>query len=178
MKLPTVALFLLAPVLGACGWIPLPEQTAQDFYFTNSSIQVTPAQVAYMSENQLDTGRLNVPSLPYNTVSIDAELNYQGQGTSMRLEIFAAAKRPDCPSVNSTLPGFSAALVCTGPETGQRVAEVLLNPGVSTPLHLEGTMLAQAVRAKSLYLGIRLLSGTPGNNALIFVSKIRLHAWL
>ncbi|GGQ94844.1 hypothetical protein [Deinococcus ruber] len=178
MKLPTVALFLLAPVLGACGWIPLPAQSAPDFYFTNSSVQVTPAQVAYMSENQLDAGRLSIPSLPYSTITIDADLEYQGKGAAMRLEIFAAAERPNCPSVNSTLPGYSPALLCTGPEAGQRVAEVLLNTGTRTPLHLEGAVLAHALRAKTLYLGIRLLSGNPGNNAVIYVTNIHLHGWV
>lgn len=177
MKLP-IALVLLAPILGACGWLPLPEQTAPDFQFTNSSIKVTAAQVAYMTENQLGAGRLNIPPLPYSAVTIDASLVDRGQGTQMRLEIFAAAERPNCPSVASTLPGYSPALLCTGPDAGQRVGEVVLKQGVSTPLHLEGAVLAQALRSKSLYLGLRLLDGTPGINTFIDVSNIRLHAWL
>ena len=168
----------LALLLSGCGWISLPEQRANDFYFTNSSVRLTPGQVAYMVDNQLALANIKPPALPYRAVTIDAEVSSAGRMPRVRLEIFAAADRPVCPLVESTLSGFGPALLCGGPAGGQAVGEVNLYAGKSSALHLEGRALDQALRAGKLYLGVRLLEGQPEANTLIYVRKIRFNSRL
>ena len=169
---------LLASLLGACGLVTLPEQRASDFVFTNSSVQVTPGQVAYLEDEQLSAGKIKPPKLPYKSVTIDAALIYEGTSPLLQIEVFASATRPACPLVASDLPGFGAGLLCEGPAGGQAVGEALLKPFESRPLHLEGRALDEAMRAGKLYLGIRLLSGQPGSNELIYVRNIRFNTKL
>jgi hypothetical protein len=172
-----LALTLLPFVLSACGWVPLPEQRANDFRFTNSSVRPAPGQVAYMIDDQLALSMLDLPPLPYRSVTLDARLSYAGQ-IPLQLEIFASSTRPECPTVESTLPGYGPALLCPGPAGGQVVGEVVLEPGGSTAIHLEGPALDQALRAGRLYLGLRLLGAQPAANELIYVSGIRFNARL
>lgn len=169
-------LWMLIPLLTGCGLVQLPEQSAQDFYATNGSFAVTPAQVSYGSDNQLQV--VNVPGLPYSRATVDATITYRGQSKVVRFEVFASAKRPDCPVIASGLDNFSPALVCEGPATGQVVGEIALIPNVVTPLHLEGAVLAQGLRAKTLYIGLRVLEGKAGINEYLEIRQIKLRAWL
>ncbi|WP_407543183.1 hypothetical protein Q0M94_24505 (plasmid) [Deinococcus radiomollis] len=154
----------------------MPEQTAKDFSFTNSSVQVSPAQVIYMMGNQL--ANMPIPALPYQRVSVDADLTYRGRAPALRLEIFASAQVPDCRVVESNLPGYSPAYLCEGPASGQAIGEIVATPNNVSTVHLEGLSLERALRAKSLYLGIRLLQGQPGVNEMFFVHNIRFRTYL
>ena len=149
----------LALLLSGCGLIPLPESRPADFSFINSLEpgELKPGMVAYMEENQFEFAR--IPELPYRNMTVEADLTYRGQAPRLRLQLFASAMKPDCPRVPSRRPGYGAALLCDGPGGGTVVAEAALRPGDPVPVLLRSPELDRAARARSLYLGVRLLEG-------------------
>jgi hypothetical protein len=179
LSLPLTSLLLISLLLSACGWIPLPEQRGNDFYFTNSTVRATPGQVVYTFDNQFRLLSGALPPLPYRHVSVDARLYARSSaGLPVRLQFFVAATRPECRQVAATLAGFNPALVCEGPASGQPVGETVLLAGAGGDIHLEGPVLEQALNSRTLYLGVRVLEGRPTDNQIIDVTHIRLRARL
>lgn len=173
----------LAPLLlASCGLVPLPEQTQSDFYFwtTSEAQPLAPGTVLYLPDNQIQA--LDIPNLPYQRVSVDAELTAMGysaaQDQRYRLEVFVVDHRPDCPVItNDTDPPVSS-LVCDGPAGGQALSEVELRRDVTVPVHLEGAILDRAVRQRQLYLGVRLVGEQLRLDEYVKVSRIRLNGRL
>ncbi|MVN85840.1 hypothetical protein GO986_03570 [Deinococcus sp. HMF7620] len=172
-------LLLLCPLFGACGLVPLPEVEARDFYFTNTVPDLQPHEVAYMDTNQLDF--LSLPSAKYRHVTVDAVLTPSGPVPDARVQIFASPTRPSCPVVQppeDSPNDLSAALRCDGPAGGQLLAEVGLQRGTQTLVHLEGAALEEALRRRQLYIGVRLLSRENTYGAVVWVRQIRVRARL
>lgn len=171
-------LLTLVPLLASCGLIPLPERTQPDFTFINTLEpgEIRPGMVAYMIQNQMEY--LTLPALPYRDMSMDAKLTYLGASGSLRLQVFVAAQRPDCPVVQSRREGYGDALLCPGPGGGQMLAEVVLTPHRAVPVRLEGRVLDQAIRNRQLYLGVRLLEGQTTPDETMHVSEIRINGRL
>lgn len=173
-------LLLLAPLLAACGWIPLPERTQPDFYFINvlESGRTPPGAVAYMDANQLDYVK-GLPDLPYRHIRINANLTYQGASKRLHLQIYAAAQKPDCTTIPSGRPNYTDALLCpTSVHAGELLTEVVLTPGQPVPVTLKGSVLDQAARKRVLYLGVSLLDGKTTPSEWIQVSDIRINGRL
>jgi hypothetical protein len=176
-------LIWLAPLLlAACGVVPLPEQTQPDFYFRTDADpqQFSPGTVAYLPDNQVQS--LNVPNLPYQRISMNAELTAMGYAPALseryRLEIFVIDHRPDCPVVSSDIDPAESSLVCDGPAGGQALSEVVLKRDVAVPIRLEGAILDRAVKQRQLYLGVRLLEGQLRLGDYVKVSQIRINGRL
>lgn len=169
-------LLLLAPLLSACGLIPLPEQTGNDFYVVNDLGPLQPSQVAYIDANQLEY--LKIPKLPYQQVTFDALGTYYGTSPRLRVQFFALHHRPDCPRIEPKREGFTGALLCEGPGGGEYLTELSLSPNISQSVFLKNPILDQAVRDGTLYLGARILEGNLAADEMVSISSIRFRGRL
>ncbi len=150
-------LLLLAPFLTACGMIPLPEQTGNDFHVINNLGPLQASQVAYLNSNQLEY--LKIPKLSYQDVTFEAAATYRGGSKQLRVQLFALKHSPNCLFVEATQEGYGGAYLCDGTGGGQYLTELLLSPDKPLSLVLKNPILDQAVREGTLYLGARILEG-------------------
>lgn len=166
---------LLAPVLGSCGLIPLPEVRSDDFYVVNTVADLQPHEVLYMDFNQMDA--VQAPDVRVSRVTLDASLTGLGDNDDLRLQLFVARARPACPVIPTPAEyvGYSGALRCTDPAGGEPLAELTVKRGLATPVHMEGAVLDRAVQARRVYLGVRVLRGTARTGPFLKVSTIRLN---
>ena len=180
MTRPTklLALVYTTSLLGACALLPVQERSAPDFNFLNSVADVRPSEVIYMDDDQLN--RLKLPALPHRRTNVDAQLIYRGSAPQVRLEPFMSASRPSCPVVRppASLAGYGNALRCGRPAGGQPLTEVALRPNQAVPMHLEGTVLDQGLKAGTLYIGLRILEGQQRLYDRVDVTQTRIRTRL
>lgn len=172
-------IWIVLPLLVAsCGIITLPEQQLKDFHFINivPADQLKPSMVGYIIENQIQF--MNIPNLPYTGMNLDAALTYKGAAPFLRVQIFVASSRPNCPVIFSTKVGYGNGLLCDGPAGGNMLLEVVLNKDQVTPIHLSNSVLDKAIQDKQLYLGMRLLAGTTTPDEWIEVTQIKINGRL
>ena len=175
-RMKVARLLLLAPLLGACGWIPLPEQRAEDVNFSFSGIPFAPGQVAYLPGNlAASLGRLPL-GLPVRNVSVDADLTYRANlsASPVHFELFAVARLPACRTF--TIASGLSTLLCLGPSGGRFVGEVVMQPGQTVHVRLKDQVFAAAARNQTLYMGVRILDGITGPNEFFTASNIRFNA--
>ena len=131
-----------------------------------------------MDDDQLN--RLKLPALPHRRTNVDAQLIYRGSAPQVRLEPFMSASRPSCPVVRppASLAGYGNALRCGRPAGGQPLTEVALRPNQAVPMHLEGTVLDQGLKAGTLYIGLRILEGQQRLYDRVDVTQTRIRTRL
>ncbi|MDB5046582.1 MAG: hypothetical protein JWQ08_2632 [Deinococcus sp.] len=169
-------LLLLAPLLTACGLIPLPEQAGNDFHVINELGPLQASQVAYLNSNQLEY--LKIPRLSYRDVTLKAAATYRGESKQLRVQLFALNHSPNCPFVEAKQEGYGGAYLCNGTGGGQYLTELLLSPDKPLPIVLKNPILDQAVREGTLYLGARILEGQLDFGERVEFTQIRFRGRL